>query len=268
MRKVLSLIAVVGLLASLASAALANPDSDALQQEVSTPADHREPLTEPFDDGGIIYLPPSRSRSSTNLEGMMQQLIEREMKTTYRESDYVNALKAAVCGKPVSIPGNRGCQIEVLSKPVIRVIPTKAVSKDIYCSTPSCSIGLEEGVSISTTHSVEVSVSITAGAKPFGIGMEFTATAGYGFSDTTEESTTLLYNFDLAQGDAGYIGIVNAEVSAEVRVSECRCWMFEFDCINKCATGGMTISETGHHEAVILKNGKPRSYVSFVYTNK
>lgn len=265
MRKVLSLIAVVSLFASLASAAPTCFDSDARQQEVFTHAGRREPPTKPRDDGGIIYIPPSRSRKQFNLDDMMQQLIQTEMVTTYSQADYIESLKAKVCGEDESGNFIAQCQLEILSNPVIRVIPTKAISKDILCSTATCTIGLEESVSVSTTHSAEVSMSITAGAKPFGIGMEFTVTAGYGFSKTAEESTTLVYNFDLVRGDTGYIGIVNAEVSAQVRYSGCRC--NNFLCAIQCASSGPTMTETGHHEAVILKSGIPRGYVAFVYTN-
>ncbi|KAG0252952.1 hypothetical protein BGZ95_006481, partial [Linnemannia exigua] len=256
MCKVLSLIAVVGLFVSLASAAPTCFDSDARQQEVFTHAGRRVPPTKPRDDGGIIYIPPTRSRKNFDLDDMMEALIQKEMTTTYSQADYLESLKAQVCGEDKNGNFIAHCQIEVLSRPIIRVIPTKAISKDILCSTATCMIGLEESVSISTTHSAEVSMSITAGAKPFGIGMDFTTTIGYGYSNTAESSTTLVYNFDLVQGDTGYIGIVNAEVSAKVRVSGCRC--NSFICTIQCSSSGPTMTETGHHEAVILQNGKPR----------
>ncbi|KAK5820641.1 hypothetical protein F5H01DRAFT_378034 [Linnemannia elongata] len=265
MRKALSLIAVVGLLASLASAAPTCFDSDARQQQVFTHAGRREPLTKPHDDGGIIFIPPSRSRKNFDLDDMMEKLIQTEMQTTYSHADYMASLKAQVCGKNESGTFIAQCQLEILSRPDIRVIPTKSISKDILCSTATCSIALEETVSISTTHSVEVSLAITAGAKPFGIGMEFTVTTSYGFSNTAEQSTALSYSFDLVRGDTGYIGIVNAQVSAQVRVSGCRC--DNFLCEIQCSSSGPTMTETGHHEAVILQNGKPRGYVSFVYTS-
>ncbi|KAF8931732.1 hypothetical protein BGZ52_011875 [Haplosporangium bisporale] len=266
MCKALSLITVIGLLVSLASAAPTCFDSGARKQEVLTHAGHRELPTEPRDDGGIIYLPPTRSRNNFDLNARMQELIHKEMTTTYRQPEYLESLKDKVCGVDASGNFIYLCQIEILSRPVIRVIPTKPVSKEILCSTLTCMIGLEESVSVSTTHSVEVSMSITAGAKPFGIGMEFTSTAGYGYSNTAEESTTLVYNFDLVRGDTGYIGIVNAEVSANVRVSGCRC-NIGFSALCKTLCYSPTLIETGHHEAVILQNNKPRGYVSFVYTS-
>ncbi|KAG0289142.1 hypothetical protein BGZ97_006566 [Linnemannia gamsii] len=277
MRKALSLITVVGLLASLASTAPSCFDSDARKQEVFTQAGHREPPTKPRDDGGIIYLPPTRSRNNFDLDAMMQELIRKDMTTTYRQPEYLESLRDKIC-VGLDAPGPRydyilNCQIEILSKPVIRVIPAKAVSNEILCSSPTCAVAYEETVSVSTTHSTEVSLSVTAGAKPFGIGMEFTATAGYGYSNTAEESTTIGYTFNLDRGDMGYIGIVNAEVSATVRVSGCLCAMYPpvpSVCQALCLlypTSNLNVNETGHHEAVILQNGKPRGYVSFVYTS-
>ncbi|KAF9214473.1 hypothetical protein BGZ59_003614 [Podila verticillata] len=72
---------------------------------------------------------------------------------------------------------------------------------------------------ISATRSTEVSLSIMTSAKPFGIDMDFTTTVGYSYSQTSEESTTLKYDFDLVRSDPGYIVMVNAQVSARVRYS-------------------------------------------------
>ncbi|KAF8953617.1 hypothetical protein BGZ52_006840 [Haplosporangium bisporale] len=265
MRKALSLITVVGLLASLASAAPTCFDSDARNQEVFTHAGHREPPTKPRDDGGIIYLPPTRSRKNVDLNAMMQEVIQKEMTTTYNQPMYLESLKAKVCGEDEKGNFIAHCQIQILSRPVIRVIPTRQISDDIICTTATCTIGFAKSVSVSTTHSAEVSLSITAGAKPFGIGMEFTTTVGYGYSNTAEESTTLSYNFDLVRGEAGYIGMANAEVSADVRVSGCRC--NSFICSIQCSSSGPTMTDTGHHQAVILKNGIPRGFVSFIFTS-
>ncbi|KAI9235503.1 MAG: hypothetical protein BYD32DRAFT_463365 [Podila humilis] len=92
----------------------------------------------------------------------------------------------------------------------------------------------------------EVSLSIMTSAKPFGIDMDFTTTVGYSYSQTSEETTTLKYDFDLVRSDPGYIVMVNAQVSVRTR-------------------SGPIFSEVGHHEAVILKNRTPRSYVAFTY---
>ncbi|KAG0344680.1 hypothetical protein BG005_001717 [Podila minutissima] len=265
MRKALSFITVVGLLASLASAAPTCFDSDVRNQEVFTHAGHREPPTKPRDDGGIIYLPPTRSRKNEDLNAKMQGVIQKEMTTTYNQPMYLEALKAKVCGVDASGNFIAHCQIDIISRPVIRVIPTRQISDDIICTPATCSIGFAKSVSVSTTHSAEVSLSITAGAKPFGIGMDFTTTVGYGYSNTAEESTTLSYNFDLVRGDSGYIGMVNAEVSADVKVSGCRC--NSFVCSIQCSSSGPTMTETGHHEAVIMLNGSPRGFITFFFTS-
>ncbi|KAG0033510.1 hypothetical protein BGZ82_006087 [Podila clonocystis] len=263
MRKALSLITVVGLLASLASAAPTCFDSDARNQEVFTHVGHRKPPTEPRDDGGIIYLPPTRSRKNLDLDDMMKEVVLKEMMTTYNEPAYLESLKAKACGADEFGYYIADCQIEILSRPVISVIPTKRISQDILCSPLTCAITYSESVSVSTTHSAEVSLSITAGAKPFGVGMDFTTTVGYGYSNTAEQSTTVSYNFDLVRGDAGYIGMVNAQVSAKLNISGCRC--NNFLCAIQCSSSGEKMTETGHHEAVILQNGVPRGYVSFIY---
>ncbi|KAF9293458.1 hypothetical protein BGZ74_011705 [Mortierella antarctica] len=266
MRKSLSLLTLGGLLAAIGSAAPVCFDSTSRQDVF---ADVRYGHSLPSDnDGGIIYLPPRQERARVDLDAMMKNLISREMQTTYNAAQYVESLKEKICNQGTFLIVN--CKVEILDRPVIKVIPTEQVSKDIVCTTETCMIGLEETVTVSTTHSAEVSLSIEAGAKPFGIGMSFTTTVGYGFSSTAEASTTLVYNFDLVRGDTGYIGMVNAQVSARVRVTGCKCPTDFPDgpiCQAVCIIQGDTFTEIGHHEAVILKNRVPRAYVAFVYTN-
>ncbi|KAF9391767.1 hypothetical protein CPC16_003955 [Podila verticillata] len=62
----------------------------------------------------------------------------------------------------------------------------------------------------------EVSLSIMTSAKPFGIDMDFTTTVGYSYSQTSEETTTLKYDFDLVRSDPGYIVMVNAQARSEL----------------------------------------------------
>ncbi|KAF9334131.1 hypothetical protein BG006_002677 [Podila minutissima] len=75
-------------------------------------------------------------------------------------------------------------------------------------------IVLEESVSASTTNSFEVSLSIEARAKPFGVGMTF--------ASTSEATTTLVYNIELVRGDRDYIGMANAYLSAKLRIKGCK----------------------------------------------
>ncbi|KAG0227280.1 hypothetical protein BGW41_003864, partial [Actinomortierella wolfii] len=218
MRKALSLLTVVGLLASLAFAAPTCFDSDARNQEVFTHASHREPPNMPRDDGGIIYLSPTKYRMNEDLNAKMQEVIRKDMKTRYNEPMYLESLKAKVCGADKNGNFIANCQVQILRKPVIRVIPVRQISNEIICTPTTCSITFAKSVSVSTTHSAEVSLSIAAGAQPFGVGVEFTSTVGYSYSATAEQSTTLSYNFNLVQGDSGYIAMVNAEISADVYI--------------------------------------------------
>ncbi|KAG0012121.1 hypothetical protein BGZ81_001751 [Podila clonocystis] len=66
------------------------------------------------------------------------------------------------------------CVVEILGKPTIQLIPTELVSKDIACNTKTCHYGLQETVTVSTTGSVEVGMTIEAGAEPFDVGVKFT----------------------------------------------------------------------------------------------
>ncbi|KAF9308647.1 hypothetical protein BG003_010796 [Podila horticola] len=190
----------------------------------------------------------------------MARLIRSEMDILVNAAEYGRELMAKVCA------GYQPCQIEVLSMPTVQVIPTKQISKDIICTTPTCSIGLEESVSISTTHSREVGLSMEAGAKPFGVGVTFTASAKYGFSATKETSTSLTYTFNLDKGDSGYIGMVNAQISAKVRIAGCKCASGDGQCYHKCRTSP-DFTQTGHHEVVVEKDGVPRAFVAFVHKN-
>ncbi|KAF9944226.1 hypothetical protein BGZ70_004894, partial [Mortierella alpina] len=197
MRKSLSLLALVGLLA-VGSAA---PVCDVLAVYDQDVFGHPKLRTKSHGDGAVVYLPPSRNLVMADLDGKMNDLIRKEMKISYNKDAYMKALASSVCS------GHKNglyfkvnpCYTIILDDPVIKVIPTKQVSKDIVCSTGTCTIILEETVTVSTTHSTEVSLSMEAGAKPFGIGVTFTATAGYGYSSAAETSTALSYSFGLVR---------------------------------------------------------------------
>lgn len=119
------------------------------------------------------------------------------------------------------------CTLDVLSAPTIRVIPIHHISKDILVYDPDL-LWLQ-------LHS--------------------------------ETTTALNYNFELERGDSGYIGIVNAQISATVRLSMCKCLYHEYEtctekCIVKCRWASV---EIGHHKKVILKNEIPRGYVAICF---
>ncbi|KAG0089058.1 hypothetical protein BGZ93_005944 [Podila epicladia] len=262
MHKVLSVI-LVGLLLTTGPAVPACFDSNTHHQTIFSPIHgHR---SDPHDDGGIIYIPPNDSRGNApELETMMQRLITDEMATQYHQALYVESLNATVCGTKINL---HYCQIEILEPPTIHVIPAKLISFDVFCNTPTCSISLtDQYVYIRTTHSDEKGMMIVAGSGPFENAVEYTAATGYGFSDSSETLASLSYTFSLREGDAGHVSIVNAQVSANVRLAGCKC-ASDLECL-VCKTMGLNYKEDGHHEVVVLKNGVPRSYVGFVHQKK
>ncbi|KAF9297703.1 hypothetical protein BGZ74_009681 [Mortierella antarctica] len=225
MHKALSLT-LIGLLAAIGSAAPVCVVSDARDQVVFS-HDGPEDVLRP-KDGGIVYLPPRRSRS-VDLDARMRDLIAREMTIEYNGSEYEQGLA------------------------------------DDLCLGRRLGETLEETVTVSTTHSVEIGMSIEVSSKPFGMGVAFTTSVGYGFSSTSETSTALNYGFELEKGDSGYIGMVNAQISSRVRFRSCKC--YDQACVNQCRNGQWQSDQTLHHQKVIMKNGTPRGYVAFVYTN-
>jgi hypothetical protein len=274
MHKFISLVTVVGLIAAIASAAPACFDSDAHEQEVfflQSGGRHPKLPTRPRNGhGGIIYLPPQKAPNNYDLNALMEELIDEEMATTYLPLKYIHHLKDTLCEEKENGDIIYNCKIDIISSPVIRIIPTKVISREIFCSSSTCSIGVADTVSVSTTHSDEDSLPITAGARPFEIGMEFTDEAGYGYSQTTQELTELYYNYDLVQGDMGHVSLISVEVSASMHITGCRLNTRHAAYPLKallCSITGPTLNEVGHHESVILKNGQPRGYVSFVHTN-
>lgn len=258
MRYVYSLSLVV-FLAAVGSTPLCN-HSKANHQDVFS---HRLHHSELEDDGPIVYLPPGDG--AVDLDSMMHDLIAEEMTITYDEAEYVKSLLEKLCSFH---QGMFECILEVLEPPTIQVIPTKQVSKDIVCTTATCGIELDESISVSTTNSLEVSLTIEVGGEPFGVGVKFSGTVGYGFSKTKEITTGLKYSFDLERNDTGYIGMVNAQVSSTVRLIACKCKWIDIQCIEGCRDNGPNYNVTGHHEVVVLKDGIPRSYVAFIYTNR
>ncbi|KAF9094445.1 hypothetical protein BGX23_002108 [Mortierella sp. AD031] len=278
MVKTLSLV-LLGLLAAIGSAApLQCPDPASFSQKVfgSTHGNgiriHDRPSTPVFADGdtGIIYLSPDRTHSRTDLNARMQRIIENDIGISYRAGDYLDALKEYICTHPYPGQSYRlvDCNIDVLSAPVIKVIPAKRLSKTLDCPNDSCSIGFTESVSVSTTHSVETGISMGTSATPFGLGVSFTNSLGYGYSQTKEESVALDFTFNLLRGEAGYIAMANVQISAKLRVRGCRCHPLCVDssCRSHCHPGSDNlVDEVGHHEKVVTEDNVPAGIVSFVF---
>ncbi|KAG0354239.1 hypothetical protein BG005_006650 [Podila minutissima] len=182
--------------------------------------------SKPDNDGAIIYLPPFRNRRDIDIEITMKDLILRSN------------------GDRLSTYPMRG----------IELIPLKDVFKEIVCSSSTCQIVFDESVSASTTNSFEVSLSIDARAKPFGVGMTF--------ASTSEATTTLVYNIELVRGDRGYIGMANAYLSAKMRVKGC-IYPFNAREVGQCILHIVLLCERHEHETVITKNGVTRGLVAF-----
>lgn len=91
-----------------------------------------------------------------------------------------------------------GGKVVVLTTPTIKIIPAEQVFDNIFCSTATCHIGLEETETISTTRSNELGFSAGVSGSAFGTSMSFIASYSYySFSETVESSTAFTYQFDL-----------------------------------------------------------------------
>lgn len=113
-----------------------------------------------------------------------------------------------------------GCEIEILSAPVIQVIPTEQISKDSY----------------------ETTLAMAVGIKPFDIGVSFTVAACYSLSSTRETANSLSYQSELERSDSGYVGMVRAYISALLFIEGCKCPLprvggdLEVACAQMCRT--------------------------------
>jgi hypothetical protein len=212
---------------------------------------------------GIIYLPPNKGQDPVDIENQMQNIIDTEMKYTYDRDQYLRGLIEELCYEKGQYLFN--CRIDILSEPRIKIIPTQQLSDDMYCTTPSCEITYAKTRTISTTNSGEVGFSTELSAKPFGLGVSFTVTASLGFSETDEVSTSVSYAFTLKDGQAGYIAMANAQISAQVQRRGCRC-IEGMDCDYECSGPDYPVNEIAYHESVVLKNGTPRGIVTFIPT--
>ncbi|KAG0373960.1 hypothetical protein BGX24_011021 [Mortierella sp. AD032] len=162
------------------------------------------------------------------------------------------------------------CVVDVLTTPIIELIPAKQVSREIVCSTPSCLIGLFQFVTVASTHSTEVGFSVETGPKPFAAGLTLSKPfLGYDYSATNQEVTQLDHQLKLKQGDVGYVALVNAQATARVRIRACKCQMgVEYGtCMILCRVlpGKHAIDDTAYHEAVIVQGRTAKSIISFIH---
>ncbi|KAG0340990.1 hypothetical protein BG000_010540 [Podila horticola] len=156
-----------------------------------TTADQVEFTTAP-SDVGIAQVGVRMLGSVSELEGQMRKVIERDMPIVVDLRKYAFAVMDEVRDKH----GLRHVQLRDVAMPRVELIPAKRLSYDIRCTTRTCKIAHTKTTTVSTTHSGTVGLSAEVGAKPFGVGVQFTASVGYGFSKTDEESTAFTYEFE------------------------------------------------------------------------
>ncbi|KAF9947246.1 hypothetical protein BGZ70_002799 [Mortierella alpina] len=121
-----------------------------------------------------------------------------------------------------------GWFMQILSPSVTEVIPIKTLKENVSCGFESYTITVDGSHKISTIHSDEEGLAAKTTSRPFTKAVTFTDSDSYGFGDSDEESTSVSYQFELKRGDTRYIGIVNAQISALIRV-EGNCLEFEYD---------------------------------------
>ncbi|KFH63674.1 hypothetical protein MVEG_10367 [Podila verticillata NRRL 6337] len=199
---------------------------------------------------GGLTLVGGKLRGLNNLNAQMQQVIDREMAISYHQARYLDQLRREVC---TYVPD---CVVDVITQPRIEVIPARRVSQDFHCNAPLCTIGYHFNLDISTTRSEETGFAADVSIAPFEEGVMFSTSSSYGFRKNKD--TTISYEFRMEMGDSAYIAMVNAQISAKVRLrgsKQCNDWV--------CYGGPFDI--TGYHEAVIMHNDTPKSIVALVY---
>ncbi|KAG0065863.1 hypothetical protein BGZ89_007845 [Linnemannia elongata] len=197
--------------------------------------------------------------SVNELERQMRKVIDRDMPIVVDQQKYMFQVMDDVREKH----GLRSVRLMDVAIPRIELIPAKRLSHDIRCTTRTCKVAHTKTTTISTTHSGTVGLSAEVGAKPFGVGVQFTASVSYGFSRTDEESSAFTYEFELDRGEAGYIAVVNAQISAKMRIMGCK---GEQRHQNGCDHDGQwDFEKSGFHESVIMEGTQPRSIIAFVY---
>ncbi|KAF9286503.1 hypothetical protein BKA57DRAFT_530717 [Linnemannia elongata] len=261
---------LIGLLAAVSTSAPLFSLSAPYQQPFSSVNRHC-PDNPKKPDCGITYLPPSEHQTSgEDLNDQMQDIIDDEMGYRYYPEKYRVALMEDLC-KPKLGFRNLVCNVTILEDPTIEIIPAQPISQLIYCSTPTCRVSYSVTQTVSTTHSNSIGFSGSAGATPFGVGMQFTASTGYEFSSTTEKATELGYEFQINRGESGYVAIVGVQVSARARFESCPCELqgdgrVSWKCKIKCRSEENWTRKEGYHESIIKQNGGVKGIVSFIYT--
>lgn len=270
MRIILLSVSLVGLFPFLGTWMLPTLTSAAPLQS-AFPRHRPHTATNTMDATGITYLPANKTRALNDMNTQMQGIIDQELEFAYDHTKFLFALRETMCKQP----SNSGmiyyyCVVEVLTPPVIDLIPAKQVSKAIVCSTPTCVIGLYQSVTVGSTHSTEVGFSVQTGAKPFEDGLTLNKSfLGYEYSASNKETMDLNHQLGLQYGETGFIALVNAQASARVRIRACKCQAgIEYStCMILCRVlpSKHAVDEAAFHEAIILQSRAAKTLVSFIY---
>ncbi|KAK3812352.1 MAG: hypothetical protein JOS17DRAFT_807113 [Linnemannia elongata] len=270
MRSIFLSISLVGLFTSFGTWILPTLTSAAPLQS-AFPRDYPHTATAAMDDIGIVYLPVNKSRTLDDMNTQMQGIIDQELEFTYDHTKYLLALRETICKQPSNSDMiYYYCVVEVLTSPVIELVPAKQVSRAIVCSTPTCVVVLCQSVTVGSTHSTEVGFSVQTGDKPFVAGLTLNKSfLGYGYSTSNQETMDLDHQLDLQYGETGFVALVNAQASTKVRIRACKCQMgIEYGtCMILCRVlpGKHAVDETAFHEAIILQSRTAKTLVSFMF---
>jgi hypothetical protein len=201
----------------------------------------------------------------------MKRLIREKMTITYDKEAYLEALKEEVCPGPGEDFRLVDCKVGFLAYgyPTIRIIPTTQLTDVFLCTLETCAYSFHGTVLVETTHSDESGLALQAGAKPFALGVSFTSQDGFGFSDDHKASALFDYEFNMNNGDVGYVAMVNAQIETHVYITGCKCFASESDqlCRSRCDTpeGNYLVhTEKGHHEVVITLEDTPVSFLALI----
>ncbi|KAG0282845.1 hypothetical protein BGZ97_008807 [Linnemannia gamsii] len=252
---------LLGVLAAVASAAPLCSKPESPYQEVFS---HSNIRARP-------YSPAIPANHGSELDEDMRRYIKLDMGITYDAETYLEALKEEVCQGPGEDFRLVDCKVNFLKRgtPRVKIIPTRPVTEAFLCSEETCRLSIDLTVDIETTHSDESGLALRASSNPFRQGITFLGMDEYDFSDGHKSSTFIRREYEMSNGDVGYVAIVHTQIETYVHIFGCKCFASESDqlCRSKCYTregNHLLYKEKGHHEAVITARGKPVGMVDLI----
>lgn len=136
---------------------------------------------------------------------------------------------------------------------VIEPTNINILDQGIICppGTKECEINRTVTTSISTTNSVDVSVTAETSAKIFGAGVSFSTTVAYGFSKTSTEETSVSVNYTLEPGKSGILACISIQIK----------------CTYDIYFANMYIGSGRMENLLISSNGKPIAFNTLIMLN-